>query len=79
MAAVAHDFRTYLTRLELRADFIDEPRQRDAAMADLKEMSVLLDDTLTFARESVAHDMQHARSDIRQELAEIAAERRARG
>lgn len=50
MAAVAHDFRTYLTRLELRADFIDEPRQRDAAMADLKEMSVLLDDTLTFAR-----------------------------
>ena len=50
MAAVAHDYRTYLTRLELRADFIDDPKQRSAAMADLEEMSVLLDDTLTFAR-----------------------------
>lgn len=52
LAAVAHDYRTYLTRLELRADYIGDPRQRALAMADLGEMSALLDDTLTFARVS---------------------------
>lgn len=38
------------TRLELRADYIGDPRQRALAMADLGEMSALLDDTLTFSR-----------------------------
>jgi two-component system, OmpR family, osmolarity sensor histidine kinase EnvZ len=52
LAAVAHDFRTYLTRLELRADHIADPRQRALAMADLAEMTALLDDTLTFAQVS---------------------------
>lgn len=79
LAAIAHDYRTYLTRLELRGEFIEDSEQRRLASKDIEEMRDLLSDTLTFARESVAHDMQHARSDIRQELAEIAAERRARG
>ena len=51
LAAIAHDLRTYLTRLRLRAEFIDDPDQRQRAVADLDEMSLLLDDTLTFARE----------------------------
>lgn len=49
LGAIAHDLRTYLTRLELRADHIADPRQRALAMADLGEMSVVLKDTLTFA------------------------------
>lgn len=52
LAAVAHDFRTYLTRLELRADHIANERHRTLAMADLAEMTALLNDTLTFARVS---------------------------
>jgi signal transduction histidine kinase len=52
LAAIAHDLRTYLTRLRLRAEFIDDPDQRERAAADLDEMSLLLDDTLTFAREA---------------------------
>lgn len=50
IAAVAHDFRTYLTRLELRADFIADPRQRSLAERDLEEMRLLIDDALIFAR-----------------------------
>ncbi len=50
LAAIAHDMRTYLTRLRLRAEFIDDPRHRDGAVRDLDEMSALLDDTLFLAR-----------------------------
>jgi len=50
LAAVAHDLRTYLTRLRLRTDFIDPPEQRERAVADLAEMAALIDDTLLFAR-----------------------------
>ncbi len=46
LAAIAHDMRTYLTRLRLRAEFIDDPGQRERAVNDLQEMSTLLDDTL---------------------------------
>lgn len=50
LAGIAHDLRTYLTRLRLRADFIDDPDQRERAVRDLVEMSLLLDDTLLFAQ-----------------------------
>jgi signal transduction histidine kinase len=53
LAAIAHDLRTYLTRLRLRADFIADEDQRQRAVRDLDEMAWLLDDTLTFARETV--------------------------
>jgi signal transduction histidine kinase len=52
LAAVAHDLRTYMTRLRLRCEFIAEPQQRARAERDLEEMSQLLDDILLFARES---------------------------
>jgi len=50
LAAIAHDMRTYLTRLRLRAEFIDDPRHRDGAVRDLDEMAALLDDTLFLAQ-----------------------------
>lgn len=50
LAAIAHDLRTYLTRLRLRADFIDDAEQRTKAINDLAEMEQLLDDVLLFAR-----------------------------
>lgn len=49
LAAIAHDMRTYLTRLRLRVEFIDDAAQRDRAARDLDEMSMLLDDTLLLA------------------------------
>lgn len=51
LAAVAHDFRTYLTRLRLRAEFIPDPVQQEKAIHDLDEMAALVDDTLLFARD----------------------------
>ncbi len=50
LAAMAHDFRTYLTRLRLRAEFIGDEAQRDKAIRDLDEMASLVDDTLLFVR-----------------------------
>jgi signal transduction histidine kinase len=54
LAAIAHDLSTYLTRLRLRADFITDDHQRLRAICDIEEMSLLLDDTLTFAQPGAA-------------------------
>lgn len=54
LAAVAHDFRTYLTRLRLRADFISPEEQRRKAVKDIDEMTALIDDTLLFAQAASA-------------------------
>lgn len=51
LAAISHDLRTALTRLRLRADFIDDPGQRARAEADLDGMQSMLDATLAFARD----------------------------
>ncbi len=56
LAAVAHDYRTYLTRLRLRVDEIDDETQREKAIADIDEMSALIDDTLLFARQGAERD-----------------------
>jgi signal transduction histidine kinase len=79
IAAVAHDYRTYLTRLELRTDFIDDPVQREAALADLQEMNALLDDTMTFARQGTEDDLDHAMVDVGRELTDIVEARRGMG
>jgi len=50
LAAISHDLGTYLTRLRLRAEFIDDARQRDRAILDIEEMDALMKDTLTLAR-----------------------------
>ncbi|MBY0422991.1 MAG: HAMP domain-containing protein [Parvularculaceae bacterium] len=49
LAAVAHDYRTYLTRLRLRVEQIEDAEQRGKAIDDIEEMSALIDDTLFFA------------------------------
>lgn len=81
IAAVAHDYRTYLTRLELRSDFIDDHEQRALALRDLEEMKLLLDDTLAFAQQDPETqgpetDGGDAALGIWEELARIADDRR---
>ena len=49
LAGIAHDMRTYLTRLGLRVEFIAEPEQRARAEADLAQMAALLDNSLLLA------------------------------
>jgi len=49
LAAIAHDMRTYLTRLRLRVEYIEDAGHRERAVRDLDEMAALLDDTLMLA------------------------------
>lgn len=49
LAAIAHDLQTYLTRLCLRAEFIDDAEHRAKAARDLDEMTALINDTLFLA------------------------------
>ena len=56
LAAVSHDLRTMLTRLRLRAEFIEDREQREKASADLDEMKGMLDATLAFARDEAADE-----------------------
>lgn len=72
LAAIAHDMRTYLTRLRLRVEFIDDAEQRKRAEADLAELGAMLDDTLLFA-EQKKRRMQPQRIDVASELTAIGA------
>ena len=54
LAALSHDLRTVLTRLKLRAEFIDNPQQTQKAIADIDQMQAMLDETLAFAKEELA-------------------------
>lgn len=79
LAAIAHDFRTYLTRLQLRADYIDDAQQRALAEEDLREMNMLLSDTLTFAGQSAEGYGDPEDTDMRVELETAIADRRQLG
>lgn len=71
LAAIAHDLRTYLTRLRLRVDFIADPEQSQRAGRDLDEMARLLEDTLLFARETASATHANMRTDVADVLLEI--------
>jgi signal transduction histidine kinase len=60
LAAISHDLRTVLTRLQLRADFIDDQEQRDKALKDLAAMQTMLNATLEFARDDNASEARTA-------------------
>jgi signal transduction histidine kinase len=50
LAAMSHDLRTPLTRLRLRSEFIDDPELQRKVLADLDEMSAMVESALAFAR-----------------------------
>ncbi len=58
MAAISHDLRTALTRLKLRAEFIDDNEQRARAVNDLDEMQQMIESTLAFARDEAVQELR---------------------
>ncbi len=54
MSAMSHDVRTYLTRLRLRIEFLDE-KNRDAAERTIEDIQALLSDSLAFAEAESDH------------------------
>lgn len=65
LAAIAHDMRTYLTRLRLRVDYIDDADHRERAVRDLDEMATLLDDTLLLARDDIGESGEVPEVDLK--------------
>jgi signal transduction histidine kinase len=58
LAAISHDLRTPITRLHLRAEFIEDEEQRDKMLHDLDEMESMIASILSFAREDTSDEPQ---------------------
>jgi signal transduction histidine kinase len=54
VAAMSHDLRTPITRLRLRAEFVEDDEQRRRMLADLSDMESMVDSTLAFVREEAS-------------------------
>ena len=51
LVAIAHDLRTPITRLRLRAEFIEDDEQRAKTLADLDQMEKMISSVLSFAKD----------------------------
>ncbi|MCF4165343.1 ATP-binding protein [Zavarzinia compransoris] len=78
LGAMAHDLRTYLTRLRLRAEMLPDDSDREGWVRNLDHMHQLVEDSLTFARVSFGAD-RGARSDVARILTHEVEERAALG
>lgn len=56
LAAVSHDLRTPITRLRLRAEFMEDDDQRRRMLADLDELEAMVNATLAFGRDATASE-----------------------
>ena len=52
LSAIGHDLRTPITRLKLRAEFIDDDELRDKFLSDLDELDTMVSATLAFGRDT---------------------------
>jgi len=57
LTAMGHDLRTPITRLKLRAEFIEDDEQRQKIMADLDEIEAMVAATLDFGRDATASEL----------------------
>ena len=56
LAAISHDLRTPITRLRLRAEFIEDDNARTATLRDLDQMNGLVEAALSFVRDGQVRD-----------------------
>ncbi len=52
LTAIGHDLRTPITRLKLRAEFVDDEELRMKILADLEELEAMVSATLAFGRDA---------------------------
>lgn len=74
LGAISHDLKTFITRLRLRSEMLDDGDQKDRTIRDLEEMQVILDDALAFAQ-GAALAIRDDVVDLADLLREEAAER----
>lgn len=73
IAAISHDLRTPITRLKLRAEFVEDDEQRAKMLADLDEMEAMIASTLAFGRDDAAREPRSP-VDIAAMLRDLAAD-----
>lgn len=56
VAAAGHDLRTPMTRMRLRAEFIEDAEEREKWLADLEELDLIADSAIRLVREEVSND-----------------------
>ncbi len=56
VAAIAHDLGTPITRLRLRAEFIEDEQEKQRVLADLEDMEKMVFATLSFARDEASSE-----------------------
>ena len=56
LAAISHDLRTPITRLRLRAEFIEDEHARASTLRDLDQMNALVEAALSFVRDGQGRD-----------------------
>ncbi|MBW9051215.1 ATP-binding protein [Rhizobium mesosinicum] len=56
--AISHDLRTPLTRLRLRAERSSEPLLRDALLADVDALTLMVEETLVYLRKDISRENQ---------------------
>ena len=53
IAAISHDLRTPITRLRLRAEFVEDEEKKIKILSDLDEMETMISSTISFAKEQL--------------------------
>ena len=56
LAAMSHDLRTPLTRLQLRLEDVEDVGRRQKMLAELQIMAEMVESTLSFARDDTRHE-----------------------
>lgn len=70
LAAISHDLGTPITRLRLRAEFVEDEEQKNKMLADLDEMEKMVFSALSFARTETTGEA-HMMVDLRALLQRI--------
>lgn len=63
LAAISHDLRTPITRLKLRAQFIEDKEQHDKIIHDLSEMEAMISESLAYFKDE-DYAYKHVKLDL---------------
>lgn len=74
LAAVSHDLQTPITRLQLRAEMMEDEGQREKLLADLAEMQALVEEGLAYAGSTAAPKETEVLADLDALVASLVAD-----
>jgi len=78
LAAISHDLRTPLTRMRLRAEFVEDEEVQAKMLTDLDEMEAMIGATLAFARDDAKNE-ERRELDLAKLLSKLSEDAREAG